>query len=363
MAAVRSICRCGLHAQGIIKQIVAKPIVLNNGIASSSFQCFQVRLFSTKEKVAEKTVTTDTEKVAGKTVTTDTEKVAGKKITTDAKKEDENTRKIDALPDLKNLPHFKKEIDAATSKTPEGSDVPIIGATSMPHPIWSEEQLENVQITHRPAEGIVDKMALYSVKLMRKSFDLLSGFNRGERNEHKWILRICFLETVAGVPGMVAAMTRHLHSLRRLKRDFGWIHTLLEEAENERMHLLTALQLRKPSRVFRFSVIAAQGTFVTMFSVAYMLSPRFCHRFVGYLEEEAVVTYTKCVEDIRHGPMSHWQTTPAPESAIEYWKLPEDAKMLDVILAIRADEAHHRVVNHTLASLKDDEYNPYKPGH
>ena len=39
--------------------------------------------------------------------------------------------------------------------------------------------------------------------------------------------RICFLETVAGVPGMVAAMTRHLHSLRRLKRDFGWIHTLL----------------------------------------------------------------------------------------------------------------------------------------
>lgn len=26
---------------------------------------------------------------------------------------------------------------------------------------------------------------------------------------------------------MVAAMTRHLHSLRRLKRDHGWIHTLL----------------------------------------------------------------------------------------------------------------------------------------
>lgn len=36
--------------------------------------------------------------------------------------------------------------------------------------------------------------------------------------------------------------------------------------------------------------------------------------------------------------------------------------MLDVILSIRADEAHHRVVNHKLATLKDDEYNPYKPG-
>ena len=39
--------------------------------------------------------------------------------------------------------------------------------------------------------------------------------------------RIIFLETVAGVPGMVAAMTRHLRSLRRMRRDYGWIHTLL----------------------------------------------------------------------------------------------------------------------------------------
>lgn len=39
--------------------------------------------------------------------------------------------------------------------------------------------------------------------------------------------RIIFLETVAGVPGMVAAMTRHLQSLRRMRRDHGWIHTLL----------------------------------------------------------------------------------------------------------------------------------------
>lgn len=38
------------------------------------------------------------------------------------------------------------------------------------------------------------------------------------------------------------------------------------------------------------------GAFVTMFSVAYLISPRFCHRFVGYLEEEAVVTYSKCVD-------------------------------------------------------------------
>lgn len=59
--------------------------------------------------------------------------------------------------------------------------------------------------------------------------------------EKKWLNRVVFLETVAGVPGFVAAMHRHLRSLRGLKRNQGWIHTLLEEAENERMHLLTFL--------------------------------------------------------------------------------------------------------------------------
>ena len=39
--------------------------------------------------------------------------------------------------------------------------------------------------------------------------------------------RIIFLETVAAVPGMIAAMTRHLRSLRHMQRDYGWIHTLL----------------------------------------------------------------------------------------------------------------------------------------
>jgi ubiquinol oxidase len=32
--------------------------------------------------------------------------------------------------------------------------------------------------------------------------------------EKAWLQRILFLETIAGVPGMVAAMLRHLTSLR-----------------------------------------------------------------------------------------------------------------------------------------------------
>lgn len=32
---------------------------------------------------------------------------------------------------------------------------------------------------------------------------------------------------------------------------------------------------------------AAQGVFFNAFFVSYLISPRICHRFVGYLEEEA----------------------------------------------------------------------------
>lgn len=271
---------------------------------------------------------------------------------------------FEKIPDATHLDHFKKSspkvIEQPIGKPPK-SPLPI-GTHALPHPIWSAEQLENVSITHKPPEGFVDKSAYFAVQFMRKSFDFISGFSWGTRTEKKWVNRICFLETVAGVPGMVAAMTRHLHSLRRLQRDYGWIHTLLEEAENERMHLMTALQLKKPNWFFRAGVITTQGVFVTMFSLSYLVSPRFCHRFVGYLEEEAVKTYSKCLADIESGALQHWKTQAAPDLAIRYWQMKEESTMRDVVLTIRADEAHHRLVNHTLASMKETDYNPYKPG-
>jgi threonyl-tRNA synthetase len=91
-------------------------------------------------------------------------------------------------------------------------------------------------------------------------------------------------------------MLRHLRSLRLMRRDNGWINTLLEEAENERMHLLTFMEMRKPGPLFRASVIAAQGIMFNLLFVGYLLSPKFCHSLVGYLEEEAVKTYTHALE-------------------------------------------------------------------
>ena len=86
-----------------------------------------------------------------------------------------------------------------------------------------------------------------------------------------------------GVPGFTAAMVRHLHSLRRMQRDHGWIHTLLEEAENERMHLMTFLQLKNPGPIFRFGVVCTQYVFTAGFFLAYLISPKFCHRYVKFV--------------------------------------------------------------------------------
>jgi len=144
---------------------------------------------------------------------------------------------------------------------------------------------------------------------------------------------------------MVAGGLRHMRSLRTMQRDHGWIHTLLEEAENERMHLLTFLQLRQPGPLFRAAVLAGQGVFLTLYTAFYMLSPRHCHAFVSYLEEEAVRTYTHCIDDIDAGKLPEWVGKAAPQIAVDYWRLGEGATMRDLFLAVRADEVSPGWVN------------------
>lgn len=160
------------------------------------------------------------------------------------------------------------------------------------------------------------------------------------------INRAMMLETVAAVPGMVAGMTHHLGSLRRVQHD-NWIKTLLDEAENERMHLMTFMELHKPTVAEKMLILAVQGIVWNMFFFSYLFTPRYCHRFVGFLEEEAVKTYTHFLELIDSGKIKN---VPAPDVAKKYWGLPETATLRDVVLVIRADEMDHRDVNHTMSN-------------
>lgn len=121
--------------------------------------------------------------------------------------------------------------------------------------------MKQVAVAHRDTRNWSDKVALLAVKLLRWGLDTVSGYKHDKAQalhaqdpkaaqtrygmtEKQYLVRNVFLESVAGVPGMVAGMLRHLHSMRRMKRDHGWIETLLEESYNERMHLLIFLKVK-----------------------------------------------------------------------------------------------------------------------
>ncbi len=158
--------------------------------------------------------------------------------------------------------------------------------------------------------------------------------------------RAVVLETVAGVPGMVGATLQHLRSLRRIHDDDGMIRTLLDEAENERMHLMTFIQVSRPTGLERLLIVLAQGVFYNLFFLIYLISTRTAHRIVGYFEEEAVFSYTQYLAEIDSGALPN---SAAPQIAIDYWKLTPGATLRDVVSAVLQDEAGHRDVNHRFA--------------
>ncbi|GAB2623649.1 alternative oxidase [Novilysobacter erysipheiresistens] len=158
--------------------------------------------------------------------------------------------------------------------------------------------------------------------------------------------RAIVLETVAAVPGLVGAALVHLRCLRWMRDDAGWIRTLMEEAENERMHLMTFIEIARPNWLERALVLVAQAAFFSFFLLLYLLSSRTAHRLVGYFEEQAVISYTQYLQEIDSGRV---ENVPAPQIARDYWQLPADARLREVVLAVRADEAGHRDVNHGFA--------------
>ncbi|HYC05243.1 MAG TPA: alternative oxidase [Azospirillaceae bacterium] len=191
---------------------------------------------------------------------------------------------------------------------------------------------------HQAPRDTGDRLAYGMVKALRFVADTFFA----KRYGHRAIV----LETVAAVPGMVGGMLVHLRCLRRMEGDRGWIRELLDEAENERMHLMTFIEVARPNLLERLVVLLTQGAFFNAFFLLYLLSPKTAHRLVGYFEEEAVVSYTHYLAEIDAGRQAD---VPAPQIARDYWKLPADATLRDVVLAVRADEAGHRDRNHQFA--------------
>jgi ubiquinol oxidase len=59
-----------------------------------------------------------------------------------------------------------------------------------------------------------------------------------------------------------------------------------------------------------------------------------------------VYSYTEYLAGVENGT---YPNLPAPKIAIDYWKLAPDARLREVLIAVRADEAGHRDVNHEFA--------------
>ena len=205
--------------------------------------------------------------------------------------------------------------------------------------------MENLNKHHKP-QNLSDKIAFAFTKFLRFLADTFFKKKYGHR--------AVVLETVAAVPGMVAGMLLHLKSLRKMQDDKGWIKILLDEAANERMHLMTFIKIAKPTFIERLIIMIAQFIFILMYLFIYLISQKTAHRIVGYFEEEAVISYTEYLNEIEEGKIENIK---APEIAINYWNLPLNSRLKDVVKVIRDDEAGHRDVNHSFADILNTKKN------
>ena len=159
--------------------------------------------------------------------------------------------------------------------------------------------------------------------------------------------RAVVLETIAGVPGMVAGMWMHFKSLRSMKVGYGkHIREMLAEAENERMHLMFFIEIAKPNIFERSLVLFSQFLFGAFYFFMYVFFTKTAHRMIGFFEDEAVKSYSEYLKMIEDGEI---ENVKAPQIAIEYYDLKSDARLIDLVKCVKADEEHHSEVNHKYA--------------
>lgn len=178
---------------------------------------------------------------------------------------------------------------------------------------------------------------------MTKFFRFFADLFFRKRYGHRAVV----LETIAGVPGMVAGMWIHLKSLRQMKTGYGpMIRELLEEAENERMHLMFFIEIAKPNMFERLLILAAQGIFWNFYFIMYVFFPSTAHLMIHYFEKEAVKSYTDYLNEIEKGNL---EDVPCPKLARDYYGLDRKARLSDMIKCVRDDERKHAAKNRTFS--------------
>src|SRR5690606_32517465 len=124
----------------------------------------------------------------------------------------------------------------------------------------------------------------------------------------------------------------HLKSLHRMVDDEGWVRTFMDEAENQRAHLMAFVALRRPVGAERVLIVTAQAVTWNAYVALYLCSPRTAHRLAAYMSEEAVAGYSRYLAMLADGTRPD---SAAPAEAIAYWNLAPDARLRDLVSAIR----------------------------
>lgn len=202
--------------------------------------------------------------------------------------------------------------------------------------------INKVDLTrHHVPTTFSDRVADLSVRTMLAVADRLFARRYGDR--------VIVLETIAAVPAMVAATFLHLRCLRRMIDDRGWVRTFMDEADNQRFHLMSFVAIVQPSTSERLLIAIAQSVFYNANFLLYLVSARTAHRLAGYLAEQSIAGYSELLARIESGEQTNW---PAPISAREYWNLGPGAQLSDMIVAMREDEAIHRDIHHAFANAR-----------
>jgi len=205
---------------------------------------------------------------------------------------------------------------------------------------------------HRAPDSFADRVALGLARAGTATAGALFGRRYGDR--------VIVMETVAAVPPMVAATLLHLKCLRRMLDDRGWVRTFMDEAEAQRTHLMAFVALAQPSGWERLLIALAQGIFYNAYFLLYLISPRTAHRLAGYVAEQAVDGYSRYLAKIETQDLGRQA---APAAAIAYWNLAPEARVADMIVAMREDEAIHRDLHHAFAdALAAGQSFPPHPG-
>lgn len=235
--------------------------------------------------------------------------------------------------------------------------------------VWTEQEIvERLQTKHQHAEpkSAMDRVTYWILRGVYTVFNTVTLFDKNDPSAASMRFRLILLESIAGVPPFIMAGYRHFYSLRNMTYDGGRIYTHLEEAENERMHLIACMQVFHAGPVTKALVFAAQVIISPFCWFFCLCNPRFLNRFVGYLEELACETYSTvldAMDDPEKQLYREWREIPAPPVAIQYWKLDENASWHDTLRRIYADETNHRDVNHCFADLGINERNPLLKHH